>query len=100
MWTVRTDGVWVRGVVTQGALAAVGWASVVTVMVQFRSATGAALAGAAGTRSTPVARASSARYRTGRRGRRIMFPPAGWAVRADVSRDRRGRGTADKRRRW
>src|SRR5438045_4205337 len=50
-----------------------------TVMVQFRSTTGAAaVAGAAGASSTPVARVSSARYRAGRRGRRIMFPPAGW----------------------
>src|SRR6266545_4829622 len=72
-----------------------GSTETVTVMVQSRSATGSsALAGAAGTRSTPVARASNERYRTGRRGRRSMFPPAGWAARTDLSRDRQKLGTA------
>src|SRR6266545_2959824 len=68
-----------------------GSTATVTVMVQSRSATGSsALAGAAGTRSTPVARTSNERYRTGRRGRRSMFPPAGWAARTDLSRNRQG----------
>src|SRR5439155_22521379 len=44
-----------------------GLTATVTVMVQSRSATGSsALAGAAGTRSVPVARAGSERDRTGR----------------------------------